>query len=511
MPNPSLPMVDRLTNYIKAAFPGVALETHEEARALADVSEAAKRTSKELAIWSASTGLQLVTTANRALPETEDLLPALKAAAKLDETVVCLRDAHTWPWDRDPMLGRALRDALHAAPTKASSLVFVGSNARFHATCEKLVTVLPYDLPGEAEFRRLGAALLEPDEARRQMTEEVLLALSGLGLAEAENALALSLVECGRFDASVIFREKVAGVRRTGLLDIISPDPRGLDAIGGLEIIKRWILKRRTHFTKAARAYGLSAPKGILVVGVQGTGKSALSNAVATVLGVPMLALDMGKLLGSLVGESEERTRTMWSTARAMAPCVLRLDEIDKGLSGTSARGAESDGGVGRRVLGTMLTEMQENTAGIFIIATANDAEAIDAALLRKGRFDEVFSVDLPHQREREAILDIHVRARRRDPKRFDLRSVARQAEGFTGAELEAAVNEALTLAFDDGEREVQTTDLMSAIEAIVPLSRTAREKVDAIREWAKTRARPASEADAPASAKRKITAQSLN
>jgi SpoVK/Ycf46/Vps4 family AAA+-type ATPase len=502
--------LDNLIIYLRASYPGIALETHEEARALADVAAAAKATDKDLGLWSATTGLQYVGKSSAAVPESDDLYKALTQMRKPD-TVYCLRDAHTWPWERDPLLGRALRDALHALPQTSSTLVFIGAQGRFHATSEKLVTVLPYDLPGESEFRRLAESIMPADEVSEQLTDVVLAALSGLGLMEAENALARSLAEIGRLDPSVLYREKVQAVRRSGLLDIITPDPRGLDAIGGLELLKRWILRRVRHFSREARAYGLAMPKGVLIAGVQGTGKSLAANAIATTLGIPMLALDWGKLFGSLVGESEEKTRTVLATAVAMAPCVLRIDEIDKGASGTSARGADSDGGVGRRMLGTMLTWMQEKRAPVFIVATANDVTALDPALLRKGRFDEIFAVDLPTLVERMAILDVQIRARSRKPKSYDLARIARAAEGFTGAEIEAAINEGMTIAFDDDEREFETKDVLAGVESIVPLSRTARETVEAIREWGRTRARPASIADEPTISGRKLAKQSLN
>jgi SpoVK/Ycf46/Vps4 family AAA+-type ATPase len=264
--------------------------------------------------------------------------------------------------------------------------------------------------------------------------------------------------------------------------------------VGGLDGLKTWIGKRRRAYGAEAAAYGLPTPKGILLVGIPGTGKSLCAKAVGTALGVPTLRLDVGALFQSLVGESEARTRDALQLAEAMAPCVLFVDEIDKGLAGTASGGGAGDSGVARRVLGSILTWMQDRPADrpVFVVATANQVDGLPPELLRKGRFDELFAVDLPTPAEREAIFRIHLGRRKRDPADYDLARLAEATPDYTGSEIEAIVVEALYHAFDLG-REITTEDLLAAARAVVPLAVTAKDTIEAVRRWGATRARAAS------------------
>lgn len=491
-------MKQRLENYFRAGYPAIAIRTTEEQRACADILAAAKECGKGVATWSATEGLRVVAPSVRAIDDTADLLPALNQ--RLKNTVYILRDAATWPFDRDPMLARAMRDLMAWCPTEGSCVTLTAPDFRPHATIEKLVVVTDYTLPDAAALGRIiegiaASANLPPGGDR----EALVRALSGLSTTEAENALALSLVEKRGFDTDVIYREKTAGVRRSGLLEIAEADPRGLSAIGGLDALKDWIKKRKRAYTPEAESYGLPAPKGILIAGIPGTGKSLAAKAIGTALGIPTLRLDIGSLFNSLVGESEARARQALQLAEALSPCVLWADEIEKGLAGASGSGS-GDSGVTKRVFGTVISWMQERRRPVFLVATANDVTGLPPEFLRKGRFDEIFAVDLPSDMERAAIFAIHLRKRSRSYDDIMLTGRAISAtENFTGSEIEAVVEAAMFEAFADGGREITETDLVAAAQATMPLAVTAKEKIDGIRAWAKNRARFASTPDAPA------------
>ena len=352
-----------------------------------------------------------------------------------------------------------------------------------------------YALPSKDDLKGIAEAIAKSAGKKfNGDAEDVLRALSGLSTTEAENALALSMVEAKKFCPEIISREKVQGVKKSGLLEIVEPDPRGLDAIGGLDVLKNWITKRKRAFTKEAQEYGLPAPKGIMLVGVPGSGKSLSAKAIGIALSVPTVKLDIGALFNSLVGESEARTRDALKLAEAMAPCVLWTDEIEKGLAGSSGSGS-GDSGVTKRVFGTVISWMQERKRPVFLVATANDISGLPPELLRKGRFDEIFAVDLPNDDERTAIFKIHLNKRKRTvlAEQMEPGSVpVLSTEGFTGSEIENVIEEAMFNAFDEG-RDITMTDLMDAAVATTPLSQTAKEKIEAIREWAKNRARFAS------------------
>jgi len=497
-----------LSNYFQAAFPAVAIQTTEEARACADVVAAAKELKRNVVTWSATEGMIDVTAGAQTIPDTEDLMAACRK--RRENTIWVLRDPHTWPFDRDPVLLRAFRDFIAEAPGGGSSVVILAPEFRPHPTIEKMIVVLDFELPTPTDLKRIAEGIAESAGKTIAASDDVIRALSGLTTTEAENALALSVVEQGTFDASVIYREKVKAVKKSGLLDIVDPDPRGLDAVGGLDALKTWIGRRKRVWSPEAEQFGLPQPKGLLLVGVPGTGKSLSAKAIGIALGVPTLRLDIGALFNSLVGESEARTRDALKLAEALAPCVLWVDEIDKGLAGSSGTGA-GDSGVTRRVFGSIISWMQERRRSVFLIATANDVTTLPPELLRKGRFDEIFAVDLPAPREREAIFSIHLSKRARKPDAFDLTRLVAVTDTFTGSEIEATLDEALFRAFDAG-RELTTDDLIDSAREIVPLARTAKEQIESIRAWAQTRARFASsKPTAEPAPSRKLSGRTIN
>lgn len=281
-------------------------------------------------------------------------------------------------------------------------------------------------------------------------------------------------------------------IAREKVLTWHDPDPRGLAAVGGLELLKGWLNARRAAFGPKARAFGLPAPKGCMLVGVPGCGKSLVAKAVAAAWQMPLLRLDMGALRSKYVGDSEANIRKALQVAEAVSPCVLWLDEIEKSLAG--ATGPQGDGGVAADALGAVLSWMQERAGAVFVIATANDVSSLPPELLRKGRFDELFFVDLPTAPERAAILRASLGQFNRSDAKVDIDGLAASAlQGFTGAEISALIPDALFAAFADGERQIINQDILEAAMTVVPLSKTAAEKISTLRDWAKGRARPAS------------------
>ena len=515
MTTANLSTIQRLANYFLAGYPAVALTTAEETRAMRDVFEATVLANKgrakqhpvvKVATWSGVEGVKLYNLNEQAKPtptskidETDDLMVACLAlsAPEIKDTIIIMRDAHQWPFDRDARLARAFRDLCAGAPDRGCTVVLISPDFRLWSAVEKLVTVMEYSLPDQNVLTTIAESIATAAgvKGKKLVTEQVLKSLSGLSTTEAENALSLSFVESKGFDSSIIYREKVAAVRRSGLLEIVDPDPRGLDAIGGLDNLKEWILRRKSAYSPEAAAYGLAAPKGCLLVGVPGTGKSLSAKAIGTALGVPALKLDIGALFNSLVGESESRTREALQLAEAMAPCVLWVDEVDKGLSGAGGSGS-GDSGTTRRVFGTILNWMQERKRPVFVVMTANQVDALPPEFLRRGRFDELFAIDLPTSGEREMVATVVLKKLNRDPKNFDLSAIAASTNMYTGAEIEATINEAMFAAFEQNGRQVTTDDICQSAATVIPIAKTMAEKIDSIRKWADGRARAASKAE---------------
>ena len=495
---------ERLGNYVQASFPCLSIQTTEEARAMADVLATAKKLGRGVLTWSCTEGVKRVLPKVERFDDTNDLGAALgffaakfasKGSDQLQDALVVLRDPHTWPIDRDPTLSRGLKDLMVAAPNAGVTVVVLSPSFQPHETFERLVTVMEYSLPTPEDLKKIAQGIAKSAGKELEISDRLIRAMGGLSTVEAENALSLSFVETGGFDSEVVYREKVGAVKRSGLLTVMAPEERGLAALAGLENLKGWITKRKAAYTAKAKAYGCEEPKGLALVGVQGCGKSLAAKCIGTALGVPALKLDVGSLFNSLVGATEQRTRDMLALAEAMAPCVLFVDEVDKGLAGTMGSGS-GDSGVGQRVLGSILNWMQERKAPVFVVMTANRVENLPAELFRKGRFDEIFAVDLPHAQEREACFKIHLGLRGRDIKKFKLAPAIEATEGFSGAEIEQLVKESLFDAFADGEREVEVRDLVVASKATVPLSVMSPEQVNAIRTWCKGKAKPASLSD---------------
>jgi SpoVK/Ycf46/Vps4 family AAA+-type ATPase len=299
------------------------------------------------------------------------------------------------------------------------------------------------------------------------------------------------------WDPDIVLNEKCLALRKTGLLEYIPfTEEASMANVGGMENLKEYIAPLQRAFTQEALDYGLTYPKGILLVGVPGTGKSLGAKALSGTLRHPLLKLDMGKIYQSLVGSSEANIRNALQVAEAIAPCILWMDEIEKGISGASAGALDS--GVSARVLGTILTWMQEKKSPVYVYATANDISMLPPELLRKGRFDEMFSVDLPTRKERKEILEIHLRLRRRaglvgkGAGKIDVDHFSNEtSDGFTGAEIAGSLEQALRVCFHQGH-ELTSEALQEAFDSTQPISKTMQDRIEALRRWCKARTRPA-------------------
>jgi ATP-dependent 26S proteasome regulatory subunit len=483
-------MRERVLQYVKAGFPGLYVQSSEEQRVEAEFESIAQSLKFGLHLWSATNGLLDV--GKETVRPLNDPLEALLAIAELpEESIILLRDFHLFlTGDANPVLVGQLKDVLRQAKTQSKTLVIVGCRVVLPPELEREFTVVEFALPGREILQTVLSEIIKSANlAACAGREAALNAARGLTTAEAENAFALSAATLGQICPELIAREKANAIRKSGLLEVIEP-AETMDSVGGLDLLKEWILKRRNSFSERAREFGLPLPKGVLIIGVPGTGKSLTAKVTAKALGVPLLKLDVGRIYGGLVGQSESNLRAAIQTAEAIAPCVLWIDEIEKGLSGSKSSGS-TDGGTSARVFGTLLSWMQEKTVPVFMVATANDVSQLPPEFLRKGRWDELFVVDLPNAEERRAIWDIQIAKYRRDPKDFDLVQLAKATEGLTGSEIEAVFTEALHDAFDaDGE----PTDLSiaSVLTTFVPLSEMMKEQLSSLRAWAKGRARPA-------------------
>ncbi|MFM7732280.1 MAG: AAA family ATPase, partial [Cyanobium sp.] len=384
---------------------------------------------------------------------------------------------------------RNLASALRRVPL---TLVISAPDWQLPRELEDSITLLELPLPDAEEIgallRSIAAASGRP--LVPAVLEQLTAACHGLSEQRVRQLAARALArrgELGADDLAEVLEEKRQAIARSELLEYCPSEATPAD-IGGLEALKLWLEQRHRAFGEEAQRYGLPLPRGVLLVGPQGTGKSLTAKAIAHSWGMPLLRLDVGRLFAGLVGASEARTREMIQRAEAMAPCVLWIEEIDKGFGGDS----RSDGGTTQRVLASLLTWMAEKSSAVFVVATANAVERLPAELLRKGRFDEIFLLELPDRAERRAILDLQLR-RRRPSHTIELEVLVDRTEGFSGAELEQTVVEAMHLAFGEG-RELGEADLIAAASQVVPLSRTAREQLEALRLWASSgRARPAS------------------
>jgi hypothetical protein len=498
---------------LRARNPLIWVVTREEARAEALLFEAARSAGYMLRTWDVGQGAANFdgspTMGGAELRDPGDMMGAIRGRTEAGERDVwVMRDLPVWlqgPQGATTM--RQVRNLTRLLPTvaraSAQAMVILSPDGTVPAELAGHATVVELPLPDRAEIAAILDSAIEslPEELKANAAPNgarnaAIDAAVGLSGEEAQACYARSLVQLRRIDPATVAGEKKRVIAREKVLEWYDPLPGGLEAVGGLEGLKGWLRARATAYSPQARSYGLPAPKGCMLVGVPGCGKSLTAKAVATAWGVPLLRLDLGALKGKYVGESEGNIRKAFRVIEALGRCVVWIDEVEKALQGATSGSA--DGGVSSDALGSFLSWMQERSGEAFVVATANDVSALPPELLRKGRFDEVFFVDLPTPEERAGVLAAALRSHGRgQPEDAAVAGIVRATENFTGAEIAAVVPEAMFQAFADGAREITARDMIEAAANTVPLAVTAKAKISALREWAKGKARPAGRPEA--------------
>ncbi len=490
----------------------VYIPTWEEERALSAIRSLANdpnliRTVREVLVWRVTTGI-LEQSTQKIIKDTTDPLKALDYIQQYDKpSLLVLLDAHVYFEGRmaDSRVIRKIRDtvAMLKGGRVQKNVVLLSPRLVLPNELQKDITIVDFDLP---DYRDIKQSLISIINANRGNTkihfnldetgvDNLAKAAQGLTLQEAENAFARAMIERGCLDqdsVDIIVEEKRQIIKKTGVLEYVKSD-LNMDDVGGLGNLKKWLKKRNRAWMSEAASYNLPAPKGVLITGVPGCGKSLTAKAISAYWKLPLLRMDIGRIFSGIVGSSEENMRNAIKTAEAVAPSILWIDEIEKGFSGV---GGSNDSGTSTRVFGTFLTWMQEKKNPVFVVATANNIHALPSEMMRKGRFDEIFFVDLPTFEERKAIFRVHLKKRVNNKKvqgdfvweGDNLDELAEKTEGFVGAEIENVVIAAIFEAFSE-HRSVKMEDFLKAIDNTVPLAVTQAEQITAIREWANVRA----------------------
>ncbi|MCW5828169.1 MAG: AAA family ATPase [Deltaproteobacteria bacterium] len=486
-------IITDLAGKVRAHYPLIGLRTTEEERAERVFSDVSKQTNRHLVRWTTASGFILLRaeadTAPNGPVQTKDptgLATAIDNGP--DNTIYLLEDFGTYL--ELPVLRRALRDHFRRWVSRGITLALTGPTIWPPDELATDMVVADLPLPCGFELEQLVRNIARAAGRNVDALAERIAAAAG-GLTEAEaSRLFHRLLGTGKDpvpdDIQMLIREKKQLLGRGETLEFFeSPDT--LASIAGLDNLKEWLVSRERAFSREARDFGLPEPKGLFLLGVQGCGKSLTAKAVANLWRLPLLRFDLGSLFSSGKSGPEELMRRSLQVAASIAPAVLWIDEIEKGFAGI-----EGGTGTAARLLGSFITWMQEKNAPVFVVATANSIEQLPPELLRKGRFDEIFFVDLPSLAERRQIFEVHLKHRRRDPAAFDLDTLAAKADKFSGAEIEAAIVAGLYEAFSDA-RELNTADIMKALKETVPLALTQQERIKALKDWAEGRARRAS------------------
>jgi SpoVK/Ycf46/Vps4 family AAA+-type ATPase len=489
-------MQEELSILIQAQYPLIYLVTSEEERAEQAIALIAQqKPERKLFVWTLTGGI--LEHGGSGSPQNSTKPPQLAlefAIRHRDDAIFVFKDLH--PVFDNAEVVRYLRDAIAAFKGTQKTIILMSPFQQIPIELEKEVAVLDFALPSMKELESVlnqQLALTRGKALTDETREKLIKAALGLTKDETEKVYRKAQVTANKLteaEVEIVLSEKKQLIKRNGILEYIEDDET-LASVGGLEELKHWLTQRSNAFTERAREYGLPQPKGMLILGVPGCGKSLIAKTTARLWGLPLLRLDMGRVYdGSTVGKSEANLRAALKTAESISPAILFIDELDKAFGGAGGS-SDSDGGTSSRIFGSFLTWMQEKTSPVFVMATANRVERLPSEFLRKGRFDEIFFVDLPTAEERGDIFKIHLMKRRREIDRFDLAQLANVCDGFSGAEIEQALIAAMYEAFAQ-EREFTQLDIIAACRATMPLSKTMTEQVTALRDWARQRARPA-------------------
>lgn len=493
-------MKEEINILIQAQYPLIYLVTSEEERseqAIAAIAQLKPQSQKRVFVWTVTHGIveygqsKNTTQHNTVSPEAAIEWVIRQRDANNNAGIYIFKDLH--PFIDSPPVTRWLRDAIASFKGTNKTIILMSPVQNVPIELEKEVVVLDFPLPDMKDLNKVLSQYLGRRNISTETREKLLKAALGLTKDEAEKVYRKAQVTAGRLteqEVEIVLSEKKQLIKRNGILEYIEEDET-INAVGGLEELKHWLRQRSDAFTERAREYGLPQPKGMLILGIPGCGKSLIAKTTSRLWSLPLLRLDMGRVYdGSMVGRSEANLRNALKTAESISPAILFIDELDKAFAGSTGS-ADSDGGTSSRIFGSFLTWMQEKTSPVFVMATANRVERLPGEFLRKGRFDEIFFVDLPNKEERQDIFKIHLTKRRREIDRFDLDQLSNVSEGFSGAEIEQAIIAAMYEAFAQN-REFTQLDIIAAIKSTLPLSKTMTEQVTALRDWARQRARPA-------------------
>ena len=478
---------DELSLLIRACYPLIYIPTTEEERLEKAIAQTLKNTShRNTYIWDFVDGYDDSNPNSQSFGK-RNPLQALEFIEKLPHQaggVFILRDFQRFL--EDISISRKLRNLARILKSQPKNIVIIAPQVNIPQELIEIFTVLDFPLPSKEEIKeeisRLILATGQP--LNNQLLDELVRSAQGLSMERIRRVLTRAIAASGQLeteDVELILEEKRQSIRQTQILDFY-PATEQISDIGGLDNLKEWLLRRGGSFSERARAYGLPNPRGLLLVGIQGTGKSLTAKAIAHHWHLPLLRLDVGRLFAGLVGESESRTRQMINLAEALAPCVLWIDEIDKAFAGATGQG---DGGTTSRVFGTFITWLAEKKSSVFVVATANNIQSLPPEILRKGRFDEIFFVGLPSQDERAAIFEVHLsRLRPHNLQNYDLKRLAYETPDFSGAEIEQTLIEAMHIGFSQN-RDFTNEDILEAASQIVPLAKTAQEQIQFFQNWA--------------------------
>lgn len=510
------------SNLLRSRYPLFYITTNEEKRLVQFLDHYCRVRGYDCFLWDSYNGLINLADRQEVVPNTPESLKANPLAMldyvisesktyekkktsikeKKDKgcngVIYVLLDFFRWIKDENTDIERRFK-----AITEVSSIVstiITGPYYKSTDTLENLIPMVEFPLANKKEIKHAlydvvrGASGDIPDipKKTKKMEEELINAVSGLTLTEAQTAFSKSLVAFHDWDIPTLLEEKRQIISKSGMLEYFD-SPVSMDDIGGLKNLVGWIKNRKSSFSEEAEAYGLKKPRGLLTIGMPGCGKSLICKAISSAWGMPLLRLDFGRLFGSLVGDSEKNAREAIRLAEAVAPSILWIDEIEKAISGIASSG-RSDGGTTSRVLSTFLTWMQEKTSSVFVVATANDQKLIPPEFLRAGRFDEIFFVDLPHVEEREDIFKVLLRLRGIDSTEFNIPLLAGRSENYSGAEIEKGIDNAMLEGFLDNKRPITTDDILKSISSFKTLFDMRKSDFEELREWADTQCVKANE-----------------
>ncbi|WP_330204889.1 AAA family ATPase [Cyanobacterium sp. DS4] len=471
---------------LRACYPLIYIPSQEEERVEKAITSVAQSLgNRHTYIWDFVEGYQ--DNPNNANFGRRNPLQALEFLEKLPSNtggVFILRDFHRFL--EDISISRKLRNLARSLKAQPKNIVIIAPEVNLPTELREVFTIIEFALPQAEEIKSEIQRLLSATRQNlsEQFLGELVRSAQGLSLERIRRVITRAIAQNGKLegeDVELILEEKKQSIRQTQILDYY-PTKEQISDIGGLDNLKEWLLRRGGAFSESARAYGLPYPRGLLLVGIQGTGKSLTAKAIAHHWHLPLLRLDVGRLFSGLVGESESRTRQMIQIAEALSPCILWIDEIDKGFAGADGKG---DSGTTSRVFGTFITWLAEKQSPVFVVATANNIQTLPPEILRKGRFDEVFFVGLPSQAEREAIFTVHLnRLRPHNLQTYDIKRLAYETPEFSGAEIEQTIIEAMHIGFSEN-RDFTTEDILSAASQIIPLARTAKEQIEFLQNWA--------------------------